>query len=163
MKNTLSSPFDENRLSNEWKFAKNISLDIYNGISRNALDSSNIFLRICERELNDTKSRGFSDCWQDVYRIISCVIFRLTEGFSSLRSLISYALFMCIEIDGNYVNLSACNRRDLLRNVAHFIIVDINFIVSFFIHGAHCEIKCHLLGHNVILRYLLRPDMMMEW
>lgn len=41
----LSSSSD-NRLSNERKFTKNISLNIYNGISRNVLDSSNIFLRI---------------------------------------------------------------------------------------------------------------------
>lgn len=41
----LSSSSD-NRLSNERKFIKNISLNIYNGISRNVLDSSNIFLRI---------------------------------------------------------------------------------------------------------------------
>lgn len=76
-------------------------------------------------------------------RIIPCVSLRLTGGFSSLRNLISYALFMCMEMDGNYVNLSAGNRRDSLHNVAHFIIyiVGINFIAPFlymnlnFTHG----------------------------
>lgn len=72
---------------------------------------------------------------------------------------------MCMEIDGNYINVSAHNRHDLLHNVVHFIIVGINFIASF-LYMEHIVdsrgIKCHLLEHNVILDILFQLDMRVD-
>lgn len=70
---------------------------------------------------------------------------------------------MCMEMDGNYVNLSAHNRRDLLHNVTHYniyiYIVGINFIASF-LYMEHtmdsCEIKCHMLGHVILDIFLAK-------